>query len=410
MTSTTTPGGRPPSPAASTSRWTVLSVGILAQAAMSALQQGLPALGPAVRQGFDLTYAEVGIVLASANWGVMLALLFWGALADRLGERQVVALGLGGSAAALVWAALASGIVELVVALTVAGGFGASAITASGRAVMGWFPRAERGFALGLRQMAVPLGGASAALTLPAIALYAGLEEALFALAAAAACGAVVAGIWLSPPPAQPYHARRADLPPPLKDGPMWRLAIASGLLVFAQIAFSAFVVLFLNEYRALPVTAAAGVLALVQVGGGIARIAAGRWSDRSGRRIPQMRGHGLALVATLLLTATLVDAPLALLLPVLVAAGVLTFSWNGLAFTAVTEMAGYARAGLALGLQGTVMRVVGAGAGVAFGAVVAATTWWVSFALLAVPPLLGCLLLATLVAEEHRRAEDGGT
>ena len=51
--------------------------------------------------------------------------------------------------------------------LVLTGLFGASVNAASGRAVMGWFPRDERGLALGIRQTAVPVGGASAAVVLP---------------------------------------------------------------------------------------------------------------------------------------------------------------------------------------------------------------------------------------------------
>jgi nitrate/nitrite transporter NarK len=45
---------------------------------------------------------------------------------------------------------------------------------ASGRAVMSWFAPAQRGFALGIRQTAVPLGGAAAALFLPPAAAAGG--------------------------------------------------------------------------------------------------------------------------------------------------------------------------------------------------------------------------------------------
>ena len=101
---------------------------------------------------------------------------------------------------------------------------------------------------------------------------------------------------------------------------------------------------------------------------------------------------------------ALLVDAPLTVLLPILVTAGVLTMSWNGLSFTAAAEMAGRAQAGTALGLQGTVMRGLSAGAGVGFGALVAATSWPAGFALLALFPLAGWWVLRPLADEEEDR------
>jgi len=56
---------------------------------------------------------------------------------------------------------------SLVLLLAVAGGMGASVNAASGRAVMHWFPARERGLALGLRQTAIPIGGALAASRCP---------------------------------------------------------------------------------------------------------------------------------------------------------------------------------------------------------------------------------------------------
>ena len=81
--------------------------------------------------------------------GGLLTLLPWGLLADRVGERLVLAAGLGGCAAALVGAAHAGRFAALLLLLAIAGAAGASVNAASGRAVMYWFPAAERGFALG---------------------------------------------------------------------------------------------------------------------------------------------------------------------------------------------------------------------------------------------------------------------
>src|SRR5918995_3887106 len=77
-------------------RWAVLAAGTAAQASFSAIGIGLPAIAPALRDEFGLTLAEVGLVL-SAEWiGLTVTLLAWGLLADRIGERLSLGLGLGG--------------------------------------------------------------------------------------------------------------------------------------------------------------------------------------------------------------------------------------------------------------------------------------------------------------------------
>lgn len=385
-------------------RWAILAVGVVAQGALAALQQGLPALGPALREEFGLSLTEVGLVLTSAAWGVMLTLLAWGWLADQIGERLVISSGLAGGALALVGAAQVDGVGALIGMLALAGALSASAAAASGRAVIGWFARTERGLALGIRQMSVPLGGAVAALSLPLLVSLGGLQAAFLGLAAAAALAALAAALWIREPPPPPANRPVIDSPPPLRDGRVWRLSIGSALLVCAQVSITSFAVLFLHDHRGVAAGAAAGALAAIQVGGALARLVAGRRSDLAGRRIAPMKRIALATAFAVVGIAAAVDAPLPVLLTVLIAAGMLAMSWNGLSFTAAAEIAGRDRAGTAMGLQQTVMRGLSAGTGVGFGALVAATSWPVGFALLAALPLAGWWVLRPLEGEEEDR------
>ena len=95
--------------------------------------------------------------------------------------------GLGGCAGALVAAGSADGFGSLVALVGLAGAAGASVNAASGRAVMQWFPASERGFALGVRQTAIPVGGLISALVLPAL----GLRSAFVFLAVLCPAGAL---------------------------------------------------------------------------------------------------------------------------------------------------------------------------------------------------------------------------
>ena len=61
-------------------------------------------IAPAIRQHYGLTLTQVGVVLAALNFGSLATLLLWGIVADRIGERAVIALGQTGTSAALVWA------------------------------------------------------------------------------------------------------------------------------------------------------------------------------------------------------------------------------------------------------------------------------------------------------------------
>lgn len=387
-------------------RWVVLAVGAVGAGAFSALRMGLPALGPALRDAYGLSLAQVGFAFTAVAAGVMATLVPWGVLTDRVGERPVMAAGLTGTAAALAATAFAPGYPLLLAGLLAAGMLGASATGASGRAIMGWFPRRERGFALGIRQMALPLGGALSSLALPFLVGLGGLRAALLALAGLCFTAALAAALWMREPPPGAAPAVAVENPPPTRDRRLWRLGAGSALLVVAQSALLGFVVLFLHDARGLPAATAAGGLATIQVGGALARLVAGRRSDRAERRIRPIRVAALADASLLLAVAALAHGPGVLLYPLLLGAGVGSMAWNGLAFTAAAEISGRARAGTAMSLQNTIISAGGAVAPAAFGALVGATSWPVAYALLALAPLAGFAVLAPLVAEEERRAD----
>jgi sugar phosphate permease len=376
-------------------RWTILALGTVAQTAYSAVFLGIPVLAPALQQEYHLSLTGVGLAIAAANAGSVATLLGWGVLADRVGERAVLAAGLGGCAAGLLVAAVAPSFAVLIVALTLAGASGASVNAASGRAVMSWFGRDQRGFALGIRQTALPIGGLIAALALPPIAAAGGVSAGLAALAGGCLAAAIAGASGLREAPAGDEDLH--DLGHPVRDPRMWRLSIGSAFVLVAQISILSFLILFLHQERGLSTGAAAGVFALIQALGALLRIASGRWSDRVHARIAPLRRLALALAATLAGSAALLTAPLPVLLPVFVAAGALSLSWNGLSFTAAAELAGRRRAGAALGFQQTALAITSAAAPPAFAAVVEAGSWSLAYGLAAAMPVAGIAVMRQL-------------
>jgi sugar phosphate permease len=375
-------------------RWTILGAGVVAQASFSALLIGLASIAPAIQHRYDLSLAQVGIVLAAVNIGTVLTLLPWGLLADRIGERTTIAFGLAGCGAAVVGAAFAGSFGALVGFLALAGALGGCVQSASGRAVMSWFAPAERGLALGIRQTAVPLGGAIAAVLLPALAAGPGLRWSFLALAIGSWLGAAVGVALLRDAPAGELEG---ELVRPLRDKRLWLLCGGSTLYLAGQLAVLGFVVLFLHQHRGFSNGAAAGVLAAIQVLGSAARIAAGRWSDRLRQRIVPLLWIGVSLAVALAVSAALVDASTWLLVPALLLAGTLGLSWNGLSYTAAAERAGAARSGAAIGIQQTALALGSIVFLIAFAAVVGAASWRLGFLLVALCPLAGVVALRPL-------------
>jgi sugar phosphate permease len=385
-------------------RWVILAAGTLAQASFSALSVGLPALGPALRSHYRLTLGETGVVLAAVGMGMLFTLLPWGLLADRLDERWVIAMGLTGCAGALVGASATHTYAAVTVVLVLAGALGASVNAASGRAVMAWFSSDELGFALGVRQTAIPIGGAAGAALLPVLATAGGTRLAFLALAASVLTGALLAACFIRG--SAPGAEAETIVGKPLREPRLWILSSGTALFLTAQIGITGFIVLFLHEHRDVSTHAAAGVLALINVLAIGARILSGRISDRVGDRLLPLRVIGIACGITTAVVAAATEAPLWLLVPAFVVAGTLSMSWNALGFAAAAEAVGSGKTGAALGFQQTVLGVVVAGAPPVIAAV-AAQSWRAAYVFAAAGPLLGTALLLTL---SRRGARSPGT
>src|SRR6185312_10721253 len=131
----------------------------------------------------------------------------------------------------------------------------------------------ERGLALGIRQTAIPIGGAAAAAGLPWLADSGGTRLAFLVLGCSCATGALVAAAFMREAPSRTQEL--GDVAGPLRDLHMWLLAGGSALYLTSQIAITGFVVLFLHGHRHVSTGAAAAVLAGINVLGIGARIGA---------------------------------------------------------------------------------------------------------------------------------------
>jgi sugar phosphate permease len=376
----------------------VLATGTFAQSTFAAIGVGLPAIAPAIRDEYGLSLAQVGAVLSSHWLGTLVTLLPWGFLTDRVGERIVLATGLGTCGLFLVVAGKAETFWQLYVLLFLAGAAGASVNSATGRAVMGWFDASQRGLALGIRQAAVPVGGLIGALVLPHFSVH----QAYAFLGVLCLLGAAAGAIFLREPATLPLEV--VDVEWTIRDHRLWRLCTVSGLYVVAQMSVLGFVVLYLHDERGMGKGQAAAVLGAVQIVAMAMRIGAGRWSDTLRTRTVPLARIGIAMSVALAVATALLKAPLVLLVPAFVVAGSLTMAWNGVAFAAVAELAGRARSGAALGMQQTVLSLGGVAAPLAFAAVVSASSWSLAYGLAAAFPLIGWLVLRSF--QEQKMAE----
>ncbi|MFR9751997.1 MFS transporter [Nocardia sp. 004] len=354
-------------------RWSMLGIGVFAQATSAVFVHGVPFLLPTLTdRGMPLTTA--GLLVAMPTIGLVCTLIGWGYLVDRVGERKVLISGpllmlVAGCAAAATTDDLALG------ALLFLGGIGAASTNgASGRVIVGWFPPHRRGLAMGIRQTAQPLGVGIGALAIPMVADTYGVPAAILVPALMAGLAAVSCSTGIIDPPRHPGSTADPALRtnPYRTDATLWRIHLVSVLLVIPQGTVWTFALLWLQHDVGWPPVAAGALVAGTQLLGALGRIGAGVWSDHVGSRVGPLRTVAIAAalsMATLALTAWTHWWFAAV--PLLIATSVITVSDNGLAFTAIAEIAGPHWSGRGLGIQNTGQNLAMAAIPPAFGALV---------------------------------------
>jgi len=400
-------------------RWLILLIGLIAMTAGCTFQYGLAYLIPALRHaGFSLELAS--ILVACPTAGLLLTLIGWGAAADRWGERIVLASGLGLAGLVLAVGAAVHGAAGLGFCLALGGAAGGSVFAASGRLILGWFARHERGLAMGIRQSAQPLGVALAAATLPALGTGGTGPPLLFLAGFCLIAAALVVLLVRDPdrdrtaePTVQgagaaaafpdPASADSARVGSPYRQPVLWRIHVVSALLVVPQFTVATFALVFLVDARGWTALAAGRLLAVAQLCGAASRLGAGYWSDRVASRMRPMRILAVSTGAGMLALAAAAAVGSSVAVPILLACGVVAVSTNGLAFTAVAEYAGSAWAGRALGIQNTGQNALAAATPPVLALAIGAVGFGTSFAVVAVFPLVAAAFVP--VSTEVRAA-----
>jgi MFS family permease len=361
----------------------VLAGASVAQAAVSLVNFGLPAIGPELLTDYDLTLFELGAVLSAGLLGAGVALIGAGVLVDRIGARRSM---LAGTALGTVGLALAAaaGSKHLLFWALVVFGVGSAVVPIAGTgALFRAYPPARRGWALGVRQTAVPVGGAIAAVAYPALYALGGTGLTLALSAAAVA----VSGLWfaLGLPAEEPHVVRRRGraLGEILRaPGLTTLLAVAACYIVVLQ-ALLAYLVPAVRESGHSELTATVAYFG-VNVAAIVARIVWGSVADRGGgaRRVRTLVEVGIvAAIGALVFALALHGGAFAVVLAAMVF-GLGALGWNALIYVSAGERVDPSLAGRSVAVAATVVFVLSGVATPLLGALVDALGWdvlWVA-------------------------------
>ncbi|HEY0615805.1 MAG TPA: MFS transporter [Candidatus Elarobacter sp.] len=358
-----------------TERWRVLGLMTFAQAGASVVQQALGSLSPIFVATFALSKAQLGLIFTALMAGSACFTAIAGVLTDRFGERRMV-----------LWSGIAMTIALLAVPLvpsypwTVAwifvfGAGYAASTPAGGRAILAWFDR-DRGFAMGIRQTGVPVGGLAGALLLPLVAHVAGYRASFVAAAVVVAVTTAIAvQLYREPPGSRgekvSFISVARGMRTLARDPRLIAVTLTCMVLAGVQQIMNAFVTVSGVAVVGISPGLAAIAFASAQGAAAVGRLSWGYASDRL------LHGERLVPFAIICVLAAIACAGLGALeaggVGALFGAAVLLgFSgagWNGLMAAALAEVGGVDRAASALGLALTAIFFASATAPSAFGA-----------------------------------------
>jgi MFS family permease len=369
-----------------TRSWSMVAVSLTATLCANVFINGVAFLIPKLVSDHT-SLAEAALLASMPSFGMMLTLIPWGYLLDRVGERMVLSIGLTLTAAAGFAAASMHSMVAIAIFLVLGGMAAASTITASGRLVTGYFPQRKRALAMGVRQTAQPLGIAVAALAMPELAKR-DLSLALLFPAVLCVLAALASAVGVQDPPRPDRQDADADeLANPYRGPTLWRIHVASALLMVPQPVVLTFMLVWFMDKHGLSVAWAGVLVGASQLLGALGRIAAGRWADRIGSRMRPVRKIAVATAVVMVVLGLTDHLGWGLAVAVMVIASAIAGD-NGLPFTTIPEVAGRFWSGWALGTQNTFERLVVALAPPAFAELIAAAGFPLTFALCGLFPL----------------------
>lgn len=315
---------------------TVISATLGAQVVVSSASALLPTIAPKVAASLQVSPALVGYYVTLIYASAMVASLFSGNLVRRWGAGRAAQVALAVIAVGSLLSAIPSLPAMALGALVLGGSYGL--ITPASSHLLARFGSAGSiNFIFSIKQTGVPVGGMVAGASAPAIALALGWQTA-FGIAAAAA---LVAMVLLEPL----HRSWDTDRNPGigLLQNPFSALALAHGIpvlrwlmiittaYVVVQVCLTTFLVTALVTEGGFSLLEAGAVFSVMQLGGGLGRLAWGWVADSLGNGIAVLGVIGVLMAAAGLGTASITpDWSRPAIYGLFAVYGTTAIGWNG--------------------------------------------------------------------------------
>ncbi|HGA0511241.1 TPA: MFS transporter [Bacillus pacificus] len=175
----------------STYKWVMLIVATIAQTTATLITYGVGVFALFWKEEYALTNMASGLLVSVVNVGPLFCMLFVGRLLDQYNEKILISISSFLLGISLLLTNIVSGFSGLLFVLLLIGMFYSVSQPGGSKVILKWFPKKNRGLAMGIRQAGIPIGGALAGVLIPFLAIQYNVTYAINSIA----CICIIGGL-----------------------------------------------------------------------------------------------------------------------------------------------------------------------------------------------------------------------
>ncbi|MGG2937150.1 MFS transporter [Bacillus pacificus] len=174
-----------------TYKWVMLIVATIAQTTATLITYGVGVFALFWKGEYALTNMESGLLVSVVNVGPLFCMLFVGRLLDQYNEKILISISSFLLGSSLLLTNIVSGFNGLLFVLLLIGMFYSVSQPGGSKVILKWFPKENRGLAMGIRQAGIPIGGALAGVLIPFLTVQYNMTYAINSIA----CICIIGGL-----------------------------------------------------------------------------------------------------------------------------------------------------------------------------------------------------------------------
>ncbi|HDR7337758.1 TPA: MFS transporter [Bacillus cereus] len=365
----------------STYKWVMLIVATIAQTTATLITYGVGVFALFWKEEYALTNMESGLLVSVVNVGPLFCMLFVGRLLDQYNEKILISISSFLLGSSLLLTNIVSRFNGLLFVLLLIGMFYSVSQPGGSKVILKWFPKENRGLAMGIRQAGIPIGGTLAGVLIPFLTVQYNMTYAINSIACICIIGGVLFFVFYKEPyvegEARKGHIKISfwmELKVVICKKELYPIYITGICMISLQMVLVGHFMKFLAGEQSITSIVAGTVFSVMFFSGMIGRIALAAISDvfyKGNRRIPLFIAVCASIGLILLLVMNIHTITSGVLYSISALLGFFSIGWFSLFIAEVSELASEESVGITVSVALTLNQIAIIVAPVLFGYIV---------------------------------------